>query len=236
MSASRLIFYRLISSCPVSSNGWRLWVCSCVPGCIGRFAARTSVKALGTAVVGLTAAVHKEAAALADSSGVAGGLGGFIATAAAGLGLSLDGPGNEQIDSVTAGTPEWMAPELLAATVPPTWFEPDPSGGVCTVDRMVPGLREVVRTQTTPNPSLRSACWSVCWSPPADGNGQCCAADSSFACPIRHAGHCMRCAPSAAPSAADRSLSVVIVIRWPGGLERGGTCKTSAAATSTGWA
>ena len=106
-------------------------------------AARTSVKAVGSAVVNLTAAVHREAAALAESTG-ATGLGGIIAMSAAGLGLNLGAEG-EISSSVTAGTVEWMAPELLAATVPATWFEPDAASGSYAVDTQVPGLREAVR-------------------------------------------------------------------------------------------
>lgn len=93
-------------------------------------------------MVNLTAAVHREAAALAESTG-ATGLGGIIAKSAAGLGLNLGMEG--EIGSVTAGTVEWMAPELLAATVPATWFEPDAASGSYVVDTQVPGLREAVR-------------------------------------------------------------------------------------------
>ncbi len=103
-------------------------------------AARTSVRAVGSAVQSLTAAVHREAAALADSAG-ATSLGGIIALSAAGLGLNLEAV--DEIDSVTAGTPEWMAPELLATTVPAAWFEPDATGKY-VVDTQVPGLREAV--------------------------------------------------------------------------------------------
>ena len=69
----------------------------------------------------ITAAVHREAASLAETTG-ATGLGGIIAKSAAKLSLNMEA--ESEIDSVTAGAPEWMAPELLATTVPPTWFEP----------------------------------------------------------------------------------------------------------------
>ena len=63
---------------------------------------------------------------------------------AAGLGLNAEA--ENEIDSVTdrVGTPEWMAPELLATTVPATWFELDTSTQTYAVDKQVPGLREAV--------------------------------------------------------------------------------------------
>lgn len=109
--------------------------------CYTRSAARTSARFVGSAVMSITAAVHREAASLAETTG-ATGLGGIIAKSAAKLSLNMEA--ESEIDSVTAGTPEWMAPELLATTVPPTWFEPDTEKGTYVVDRQVPGLREAV--------------------------------------------------------------------------------------------
>eukprot|EP01043_Picozoa_sp_COSAG02_P015404 COSAG02_NODE_657_length_18797_cov_34.071238_8_plen_143_part_00 len=141
-------------------------LCAALSDLGSRFAAaRTSARAVGSAVQSLTAAVHREAAALADSAG-ATGLGGIIAMSAAGLGLNLEA--EDEIDSVTAGTPEWMAPELLATTVPVAWFEPDASGK-CTVDTQVPGLREAVSLPGSYAPlslhafSSLSACNSCCF-------------------------------------------------------------------------
>ena len=76
---------------------------------------------------------------------------------AAGLGLNVEA--ENEIDSVTAGTPEWMAPELLATTVPATWFELDASTQTYVVDKQVPGLREAVSMLI--NELL--GCWRSFW-------------------------------------------------------------------------
>ena len=106
-------------------------------------AARVSARGLGNAVVTGASAVQKAAAILAESSGAVG-LGGWLGGAGGLLaGLAGAGGADDEADGITAGTPEWMAPELLATTVPAPWMDPDASG-VYVVDKMVPGLRKVV--------------------------------------------------------------------------------------------